>query len=196
MPVPNSACSRTSTGGTTGVKPFSSSSVQHPLDERELEPHERPLQVDEARAGHPGARLEVTRCSPSSSTWLAARRPASPSSRSTSSSTAARRVGQVGQRGEHRRAPLLHLAQLLLELLLALRDALHLRDRLRRVRAGALQLADPLRGLVLPPPQLLQPRQQRPPALVELERLVEQRHVEPAPAQAPRARPPGPRGSP
>ena len=33
--------------------------LEHPLDERELEPHERPLQVDEARARHARALLEA-----------------------------------------------------------------------------------------------------------------------------------------
>ena len=32
---------------------------EHPLHQRELEPHDRPLQVGEARAGHPGAGLHV-----------------------------------------------------------------------------------------------------------------------------------------
>ena len=87
------------------------------------------------------------------------------------------------------RAPLLDGAQLGVQLLLALGGAAHLRDRLRRVLAGALQLADPLGRLVL-----LAARSSsssgstRAPALVQLQRLVERAGSAPRRASASRAR--------
>ena len=93
------------------------------------------------------------------------------------------RVGQVRQRRQHGGAALLDRAQLLLELLLALREPARLGDRLGGVLAAPLQLADPLARLVLARAQLLELGQQRAAALVELERLVEQRRVDAAARQ-------------
>src|SRR5918994_1637400 len=88
MPVPISACSRTSTGGTTGVKPCgssfdiahwtsaSSSLTSGPLRYTKREPETR-------------AARSVSSQSPSSSTWLRPVLPDSPTSRITSSSAAA-----------------------------------------------------------------------------------------------------------
>ena len=92
-------------------------------------------------------------------------------------------VGQVRQRQQHGRAPLLDRAQLLLELLLALGEPARLGDRLGGVLAVPLQLADALARLVLARAQLLELRQERAAALVELERLVEQRRIDAAPRQ-------------
>ena len=57
--MPNSASSRTSTGGITGVKPCPRELLHRPPHQRELEEHQRALQVGEARAGHARAGLEV-----------------------------------------------------------------------------------------------------------------------------------------
>ena len=67
--MPKSACSRTSTGGTTGVKPSSPSSVERPAHERELEQHEIALEVGEARARDLGRRSPCRSRSPASSRW-------------------------------------------------------------------------------------------------------------------------------
>jgi hypothetical protein len=92
-------------------------------------------------------------------------------------------VGQVRQRQQHGRSPLLDRAQLLVQLLLALREPARLGDRLGGVLAGPLQLADALARLVLARAQLLELRQKRAAALVQLERLVEQRRIDAAARQ-------------
>ena len=143
-----------------------------PADERQLEQDERALEVCEARSGHACARLqihepveqlEVVRALaaglPDLAQDLVLRR--------------RRPVGQVGQRGERGVEALLHLAQLLVEGLLAIGALANRRDRLGGVLARALELTDPLAGLVLLGPQLLDLGQQRPPPFVQLERGVE-----------------------
>jgi hypothetical protein len=92
-------------------------------------------------------------------------------------------VGQVWQRQQHGGAPLLDRAQLLLELLLALREPARLGDRLGGVLAVPLQLADALTRLVLARAQLLKVRQERAAPLVQLERLVDQRRIDAAARQ-------------
>jgi hypothetical protein len=94
-----------------------------------------------------------------------------------------RLVGQVGQGGEGGGAALLDVAQLLLELLLAVRDPPDLLDRAGGVLARALQLPDPLRRLVLAAAQVLELGQDRPAPLVELERVVEDGRIGAAPGQ-------------
>jgi hypothetical protein len=84
-----------------------------------------------------------------------------------------RRVGRVGHSRERLLEPLLHLADLGLELLHLRRDAAHLLDRARRVVAGALGLGDLVVGRVLLRAQLLEPRQKLAPARVERQELVE-----------------------
>ena len=92
------------------------------------------------------------------------------------------RIGEVGHGCERTGAALLDHAELVGKLLLAGRCALDLADRGRGVLTRALELADALGGLVLGTPQLLELGEERAAALVELERLVEHRDVEAAPA--------------
>jgi len=93
------------------------------------------------------------------------------------------RVGQVREREQHGGTALLHRAQLVLQLLLPLRESARLGDCLRGVLAAALELADSLAGLVLARAQVLQLRQQGAAALVQLERLVENAGIDPAPRE-------------
>ena len=86
-------------------------------------------------------------------------------------------VGQARQREQYGAAALLDRAQLLVELLLALGEPARLGDRLGGVLAAALELADALARLVLARAQVLELREKRAAALVQLERLVEQRRV-------------------
>jgi len=94
-----------------------------------------------------------------------------------------RGIGEVRQRQQHAGAALLDRAQLLLELLLPLGEPARLGDRLGGVPPAPLELADPLARLVLAGAKVLELREQSAPALVELERLVDQRRVDPAPRQ-------------
>ncbi len=155
---------------------------QGPLNERQLQAHERPLEVGEARSRHARARLHVEVLTEQ----LHVVAPAAPGLALLAQDLVLegrRGVGQVRQQGQRGGAALLHRAQLLGELLLARRGALHLGDRRAGVLARALQLADALGGLVLGAPQLLELGQQRTPALVGIERLIEHRGVEAAPKQ-------------
>src|SRR5918995_677132 len=145
MPVPTSACSRTRTGGITGVKPRSS-----------------PPRGG-SRAGVVAEKLNVG----------APRFPRLADLPDDLVVVSGRRIRQVREREQQGRAALLDGAQLLLELLLAIGQTARLGDRLRGVVAAALQLADSLAGLVLARPQVLELRQECAAALVELERLVE-----------------------
>ena len=166
--MPNSASSRTSTGGITGVKPFSSSRVSDPLHQRQLEPHERSLQ-ERRSASRPRARRPP--CPPNRraarggrAPWPPPRRPrAAPRPRRARSGPPgwAARPGRPSAstpgRAARRRAPSR-----------ASEAPRHLLDRRRGVLARALQLADLLGGLVLRSPQLLELRQHGAPALVQL----------------------------
>jgi hypothetical protein len=82
------------------------------------------------------------------------------------------RVGEVGQRREPCLELLLHRFQLGVELLLAVAHRAHLGNRLRGVAALALQLADPLRRLVLRRAQVLELGKQRAAAGVDLQHAV------------------------
>ena len=155
---------------------------QRPLHQRELEPHERALEVGEARARHARPRLHVQVVA--EQLHVVAPGPARLADLADHLvRVGGARVWQVGQRHQHRGAPLLHRAQLLVQLLLALGEPAHLGDRLRGVLTAALQLPDPLARLVLARAQVLQLRQQRSPALVELERLVQDGRIDAAPCE-------------
>ena len=179
-PVPYSASSRTSTGGITGSKPLPPSTLQRPAHERELEQHERPLEVREARAGHARARLHVDEAAEQLEVVAAGLARLADLAHHLVL-VGRRRVGRVRHARERGLQLLLDVADLGLELLHLGGDAAHLLDRGRRVAARALRLGDLVVRRVLRRAQLLEPREHLAPALVELQELVE--HVRGAAAR-------------
>ena len=171
--MPYSASSRTSTGGTTGVKPWPASTDIAPPDERELEQHEVAHQVGEARAGHARAGLDVDQRSGDVEVVAAggallahlAQRPCR-----LSAAVGSGGFGSVAERGLQLGVG---VRQLLPERLHALGDLLHRGDLLGRVAARLLGGADRLRRLVLARAQVLHLGPQRARALVELEHAVQ-----------------------
>ena len=156
--MPNSASSRTSTGGITGSKPCAAQQLQRPAHQRELEEDEVALQVGEARAGDLARRPPCRSWRPRARGGRGRTRRPTPHSRSDVSSSAAVGIGRVRQRRLERGQLGLEPRDLGLELLDARADRLHLGDRRRGVRAGALGLADRLRpGVALAPAPLRAP---------------------------------------
>ena len=172
--MPYSASSRTSTGGTTGSKPCSPSTLERPAHQRQLEQHERALEVGEARAGHARAGLQVDQVAEQLEV-VAARRARLADLAQHRVLVGGRRVGEVRQRRRAASSSSSSTAlQLGVELLLAVADRPATSAiASRRVLALALQLADLLAGRVLLGPQRLELGQQLAPARVELEHPVE-----------------------
>ena len=197
--MPNSASSRTSTGGTTGSKPVRHQHLHAPAHERELEQHHVALEVGEARARHARRGLHVDQRRRRARGGRAAR--SAPAARRPRAATCPRRPrSDPAGSGSARARPAssrLDRRELLRQRLRAARDLLHLGDRVGRVAALLLRARDRLRGLVLARPQPLDLGQQLAPPRVERQRLVRAaRPTRRSAAPARRARRPGPAGSP
>ena len=88
------------------MKPFSVQQLERPLDERELQPHDRPLEIGEARARHPRPRLEVDEVAEQLHVVASLGARLADLAQHLVGGRRAR-VGQVRQRGERGRAALL-----------------------------------------------------------------------------------------
>jgi hypothetical protein len=128
-----------------GLEAPAAEQLERPAHERELEQHERPLQVGEARAGYSRAGLEVDEAAEQLEVILA--RGARVSDLAQDSVRVGRALlRRVRKHGEHRVERLLHATQLGVDLLLASGGLAHGRDRRGGVPALAPELTDALAG--------------------------------------------------
>ena len=156
------------------LEPVSAQQLEHPADERQLEEDEVPAQVGEARAREPRGLLHLDH--PARELQVIARGGDGPRLAALVEDGVLRGRGRVGQVREPRERILqlgLDAGQLLREALRAARDLAHLRDRLVGRPALALRGGDRVVRGVLLAAQRLELRQDRAPALVQLEHAVQ-----------------------